>query len=244
MVVLGMGKLGGFELNAGSDVDLIFLNDTDAGGSEISLHDHFTRVGRRLTRTLEDVTEDGFVWRVDLRLRPEGSQGPIVNSVSAAERYYEAWGRTWERAALLRGRPMAGDLALGQRFHAEVVEPFVFRRVVDPSIATTLSRLVEQSRLELSGDADNDLKHGVGGLREAEFFVQALQLIWGGKEPTLRVQSMREGCSGFIRAVLPAIVRCTKSPEPIGCCVAPSTPCSGRRGCRLIRCRPATTFTV
>src|SRR5262249_37882102 len=97
-VVLGMGKLGGEELNAGSDVDLIYFYDTDDGGVEgvhgasITLHDFWTRVAKRLTSTLEAVTEDGFVWRVDLRLRPEGHSGPLVNSLCAAERYYESFG--------------------------------------------------------------------------------------------------------------------------------------------------------
>ncbi len=95
LVVFGMGKLGGEELNAGSDVDLIFVYDTDDGAGESNLHDHWTRVVRRLVATLETPSEDGFVWRVDLRLRPEGSSGPLVNSMAATERYYETWGRLW-----------------------------------------------------------------------------------------------------------------------------------------------------
>jgi hypothetical protein len=115
-VVLGMGKLGGLELNPGSDVDLVYFYDTDDGGivppgadepspEAVSLHEYWTRVARRLTATLEEPTSDGFVWRVDLRLRPEGGRGPLVNSVAAALRYYESFGRLWERAALLRARP-------------------------------------------------------------------------------------------------------------------------------------------
>lgn len=191
IVCLGMGKLGGHELNAGSDVDVIFVYDSDDGGAgELSLHDFWTRVVRRACALIENPTADGLVWRVDLRLRPEGSQGPIVNSVIAAERYYETWGRLWERAALLRARPIAGDLELGAELERQVISPFVFRREVDPAIALSLAALVEQSRAELSSSPERDLKLGHGGIREAEFFVQSLQLVWGGREPSLRVPSM------------------------------------------------------
>lgn len=187
LAVFGMGKLGGEELNAGSDIDLILIYDTDDGAAgTATLHEYWTHAARRAVSTIETPTEDGFVWRVDLRLRPEGSQGPIVYSWAAAERYYETWGRLWERAALLRARPVAGDLDFGAAFGREVVQPFVFRRNVDPSIATSLAELVQQSRTELHADAVRDLKLGRGGIREAEFFVQALQLIWGGREPSLR----------------------------------------------------------
>jgi glutamate-ammonia-ligase adenylyltransferase len=192
-VVLGMGKLGGEELNAGSDVDLVFVYDTDdgearpraAGREPKSLHDVWTRVARRLTATLEDVTSDGFVWRVDLRLRPEGKRGPIVNSMAAVERYYETFGRLWERAALLRARPVAGDLAFGDEVLAALA-PFVWRRRVDPTIAGEMALLTERARAELSHDVGRDVKLGPGGIREAEFFVQTLQLVWGGREPSVR----------------------------------------------------------
>jgi glutamate-ammonia-ligase adenylyltransferase len=188
IAVLGMGKLGGQELNAGSDVDVILIYDTDDGAAgEATLHQYWTHVARRLVHTIETPTEDGIVWRVDLRLRPEGSQGPLVYSWAAAERYYETWGRLWERAALLRARPIAGDLELGDALGREVIAPFVYRRLVDPGIATALAELVQRSRAELKVDLARDLKLGTGGIREAEFFVQALQLIWGGREPSLRV---------------------------------------------------------
>ena len=185
--VLGMGKLGGLELNAGSDIDLCFLYDTDDGGNETSLHEHWSLVGQRVAQNIELPTDDGSAWRVDLRLRPEGSRGAISNSFAASERYYETWGRLWERSALVRARPVAGDLELGTRFLSEVVSPFVYRREVDPSIANSLAELLTRTRIELRVDTDRDLKLGVGGIREAEFFVQALQLIWGGRERSLRV---------------------------------------------------------
>lgn len=190
--VLGMGKLGGRELNCGSDVDLLPFYETDDGEvvkdgkpTEQTLHEHFTRITQRFTAMLEDVTEDGLCWRVDLRLRPEGSRGPLVNALAAAERYYETWGRTWERAALVRARPVAGDPELGERI-IEALSPFVWRKAIDPKIAAEMSSLVVRARKELSEDPERDLKLGVGGIREAEFFVQSLQLIWGGRDPSLR----------------------------------------------------------
>lgn len=193
--VLGMGKLGGRELNAGSDVDLIFAYDTDdgvaAGGTSpdrISLHEYWSRVARRVSSLLDEVTADGFVWRVDLRLRPEGGRGPLVNATSAMLRYYETWGRTWERAVLLRAAPVAGDRELGNALLRELAS-FVFRRGVDPSVAAQLMELVTRARVELAFDRERDLKLGAGGIRDLETFVQALQLIWGGQDSSLQVRS-------------------------------------------------------
>lgn len=190
--VLGMGKLGGRELNCGSDVDLLPFYETDEGevvkdgvAVEQSLHEHFARITQRFTATLEDVTDEGMCWRVDLRLRPEGSRGPLVNALAAAERYYETWGRTWERAALVRARPVAGHPGFGVRV-IEALAPFVWRKAIDPRIAREMAQLVQRARLELSEDPERDLKLGTGGIREAEFFVQSLQLVWGGREPSLR----------------------------------------------------------
>ncbi|MCU0693800.1 MAG: bifunctional [glutamate--ammonia ligase]-adenylyl-L-tyrosine phosphorylase/[glutamate--ammonia-ligase] adenylyltransferase, partial [Polyangiaceae bacterium] len=195
--VLGMGKLGGRELNVGSDVDLIFVYDTDDGevrrpGSDAgSLHEFWSRVARRLVALLDDVTDEGFVWRVDLRLRPEGTRGALVNSVAAMLRYYEAWGRQWERAVLLRSTPVAGDIELGANLLHEL-EPFVFRRRVDPTLADTMIELANRARVELSHGGERDLKLGEGGIREVELFVQALQLIWGGVHAGIRVKSTLE----------------------------------------------------
>ncbi|HTA90941.1 MAG TPA: bifunctional [glutamate--ammonia ligase]-adenylyl-L-tyrosine phosphorylase/[glutamate--ammonia-ligase] adenylyltransferase [Polyangiaceae bacterium] len=187
LVMLGVGKLGGRELNAGSDVDVVFVYDTDEGASRVSLHEHFSRVVQRAVATIGTPSADGLIWRVDLRLRPEGASGPIVNSVAATERYYETWGRLWERAALLRAQPSAGDWELGRVLTREVLTPFVYRSTVDPTIAEALTELVQRSRNELSPAPERDLKLGPGGIREAEFFVQTLQLVWGGREPALRV---------------------------------------------------------
>ncbi|HEX6277421.1 MAG TPA: bifunctional [glutamate--ammonia ligase]-adenylyl-L-tyrosine phosphorylase/[glutamate--ammonia-ligase] adenylyltransferase, partial [Polyangiaceae bacterium] len=192
LVVFGMGKLGGLELNAGSDVDVVFVYDTDDGESAVSLHEHWTHVVRRAVETLETPSEDGLVWRVDLRLRPEGSQGAIANSVDATERYYVTYGRLWERAALVRSRAAAGDLALGALLEREVIQPFVYRRSVDTTLPSALVELVERQRDELSSHPERDLKLGIGGIREAETFVQALQLVWGGAEPSVRAKNTHD----------------------------------------------------
>jgi glutamate-ammonia-ligase adenylyltransferase len=194
LVALGMGKLGGGELNLGSDVDLCFFYGTDegtVGDGDTSIHELYTRVVSRTVQALSELTEDGFCFRVDLRLRPEGSRGPLVNSLASAERYYEAWGRTWERAALLRAHPIAGDHAFGQQL-LETLAPFVFRRSVDPSIAREMGEMLRRTRREQRVDGDRDVKLGRGGIREAEFFVQTLQLVWGGKHPELRVRGTME----------------------------------------------------
>ncbi|MFO0663416.1 MAG: hypothetical protein U0174_05665 [Polyangiaceae bacterium] len=188
LAILGMGKLGGSELNPGSDVDLVLFYETDGGACDKSgaaPGEYFARACQRLCTLLESPTEDGIVWPVDLRLRPEGKRGPLAVSAARAEQYYEAWGRTWERAALLRARPVAGDLELGARILG-ALSPFVWRRTVAPSLADELRALVERGRAELSEDPARDVKHGPGGIREAEFFVQSLQLIWGGLHKDLR----------------------------------------------------------
>jgi glutamate-ammonia-ligase adenylyltransferase len=193
-VVLGMGKLGGHELNAGSDVDLIYFYDSDEGsatppdgGEPLTLHEYWSRVARRLTANLDAATAEGVAWRVDLRLRPEGSRGAIANSLPAAERYYETFGRLWERVAFLRARPVAGDLALGRAVLNEL-SPFIYARHVGPAVASEIIKLAERARAELSDDPALDLKLGPGGIRDAELFVQSLQLIWGGKEPRVRAR--------------------------------------------------------
>ncbi len=192
VAVVGMGKLGGRELNAGSDIDLMLFYDTDdgfvrapRGDGAHTIHEHFTRVAQRFVATLDDATEDGVVWRVDLRLRPEGTRGPLVNALAAAERYYETWGRTWERAALVRARPIAGDLVFGARL-LEALTPFVWRKAVDPGVVDDISTMLARARAEAGDDCKDDLKIGPGGIREVEFFAQALQLVWGGREPRVR----------------------------------------------------------
>jgi len=193
--VIGLGKLGGSELNAGSDVDLMFVHEADegtVGDDTLRPFDAFTKIAQRLTATIDEHEEEGFCARVDLRLRPEGGSGPLTNSIASSAFYYETFGRGWERAALLRARAVAGDVDVGARMLREV-SPFVWRRVVDPAVAAEMMEMVRRSRVELSEAPARDLKLGPGGIREAEFFVQTLQLIWGGKDPSVRTTNTLEG---------------------------------------------------
>jgi glutamate-ammonia-ligase adenylyltransferase len=190
-VVFGMGKLGGEELNFSSDVDLVYLYETDAGAAgELSLHQFFSRLCERLTKVIAEVTDDGFVFRVDLRLRPEGSRGAICNSLAAAESYYESWGRPWERQAWVKARAVAGDLSLGDETLA-VLAPFIWPRSSGADVIKHVHELMTKIRAELS-DPD-DVKVGPGGIREIEFFVQALQMVHG------RATAVRE--RGTMRAL-------------------------------------------
>ena len=187
-----MGKLGGRELNFSSDIDLVYLFDggqsQSSGGPRGALGGAVfaTRMAELVTRVLSEVSDEGFVFRVDLRLRPEGQNGPIVNSLAAAIVYYESLGQTWERAAMLKARPVAGDLDLGWTF-LEEIRPFVYRRFLD---FTTVEEIEEMkakvdsrhSRARL----DRDVKLGPGGIREVEFIAQALQLVHGGRDRRLR----------------------------------------------------------
>jgi glutamate-ammonia-ligase adenylyltransferase len=191
--VLGMGKLGGVELNFSSDIDLIYLygsDDTDSAGGgrgHLSGGEFFTRLGEGVTRALHQGTAEGFVFRVDLRLRPEGANGPIVNSVANASGYYESWGQTWERAALLKARPVAGDRALGERFLRDLV-PFVYRRYLDFATIEDIKGMKAKvaSALATGRAKGLNVKLGRGGIREIEFVIQTLQLVNAGKDERIR----------------------------------------------------------
>jgi glutamate-ammonia-ligase adenylyltransferase len=188
--VIGMGKLGGEELNFSSDIDVIFLYESDAGAAgALSLHEFFSKAAERAVRAISDVTADGICFRVDLRLRPEGTQGPITNSLPALERYYETWGRPWERQAWIKARPVAGDRSLGDEA-VRLLEPFVWSRSAGAQAIAAVHDLMGRIRAELGSDGSDapqwDVKLGPGGIREIEFFAQALQLVHGGRNPALR----------------------------------------------------------
>ncbi len=191
-VVIALGKLGGRELNISSDVDLLMLYATDNGntiGNEagtITNHEFFVKLTSLFTRLLATVTDEGFVFRVDHELRPEGPQGALANSLDAAERYYEYFGRDWERQALIRARPVAGDLATGQAF-LDAVRPFVFRRSMTLADLAHLREM--KSAMERASNRRSecyDLKHGAGGIRDIEFLTQALIQLFGGTHPSVR----------------------------------------------------------
>jgi [glutamine synthetase] adenylyltransferase / [glutamine synthetase]-adenylyl-L-tyrosine phosphorylase len=189
-VVLGLGKLGGQELNYSSDIDLVFLYDEDGqstGPKVLSNAELFAKIGSEIVRLLANHTAMGMVYRVDMRLRPDGEQGALVRSLDATLGYYETRGRTWERQALIKCRPVAGDLALGQTF-LEAITPFVYRRYLGAAeIAEikALKRRIEQ-RTVTAGTAEIEVKTGHGGIRDVEFVVQFLQLLHGGEYPNVR----------------------------------------------------------
>ena len=195
LVVIGMGKLGGEELNFSSDVDVIYVYSSDQGEvAGLSLHEYFAKLCTQVTAALSEVTEGATVFRVDLRLRPEGSKGAIANSLAQLERYYETFGRPWERQAWIKARACAGDEALGAEVMA-TLRPFVFPRFVAPTVIDEVRDLNRRIKRELvrpsaasTAGGGFDLKNGEGGIREIEFFVQALQLIHAGKRPQLRLR--------------------------------------------------------
>ena len=175
-VVLGMGKLGGRELNLSSDIDLIYLY-RDNGDPE-----PFFKLAERVTKLLSSVTEDGFLYRVDLALRPGGSKSSIAVPIEGAIEHYFYWGDTWERAAMIKARPIAGDIALGDEFISEM-EPFVYKKFLDyQSIEELKDMKTKLDRLQKK----RDVKLGKGGIREIEFFIQALQLVNGGEVSGIR----------------------------------------------------------
>ncbi|MBF0370920.1 MAG: bifunctional [glutamate--ammonia ligase]-adenylyl-L-tyrosine phosphorylase/[glutamate--ammonia-ligase] adenylyltransferase [Magnetococcales bacterium] len=192
-VILGMGKLGGGELNFSSDVDLIFLYDLDEahtdGPRPISIKEFYTRLGRDLMKLMSEPTADGMVFRVDLRLRPEGESGDLCLSSRSAETYYESWGQTWERAAMIKARPVAGNLQMGETF-LKRIRPFVYRRYLDFAALDAIREMKRKidRHITQAEDYHTNIKLGYGGIREIEFFVQSLQLIHGGRKPQLRIR--------------------------------------------------------
>ncbi|HEU4665732.1 MAG TPA: bifunctional [glutamate--ammonia ligase]-adenylyl-L-tyrosine phosphorylase/[glutamate--ammonia-ligase] adenylyltransferase, partial [Dokdonella sp.] len=200
MVVLGLGKLGGGELNFSSDIDLVFAfaehGDSD-GPRVLDATAYYTRIGQALVALLADHSVDGYVFRVDLRLRPFGSAGRLALSFTAMEQYFQREGRDWERYAWIKARPVAGDRAGGARL-LEALRPFVYRRYLDYTAFAGLREMKALIDAEVARkDLADHLKLGPGGIREIEFIVQLVQLIRGGREPTLRA-----------RGLLPALAAC------------------------------------
>ncbi|WP_282365067.1 bifunctional [glutamate--ammonia ligase]-adenylyl-L-tyrosine phosphorylase/[glutamate--ammonia-ligase] adenylyltransferase [Pseudomonas sp. PS01297] len=211
MVILGMGKLGAVELNLSSDIDLIFAypegGETVGAKRPLDNQEFFIRLGQRLIKALDPMTVDGFVFRVDMRLRPYGSSGALVLSFNALEQYYQDQGRDWERYAMIKARVVAGDQVMGAQL-LEMLRPFVYRRYLDFSAIEalrTMKQLIQQE-VRRKGMADN-IKLGAGGIREVEFIAQAFQLIHGGRDlslqqrPLLKVLSILEG-QGYLPAAV------------------------------------------
>ncbi len=216
MVILGMGKLGAVELNLSSDIDLIFAypegGETEGVKRSLDNQEFFIRLGQRLIKALDPVTVDGFVFRVDMRLRPYGSAGALVLSFNALEQYYQDQGRDWERYAMIKARVVAGDQQAGAQL-LDMLRPFVYRRYLDFSAIEalrTMKQLIQQE-VRRKGMAEN-IKLGAGGIREVEFIAQAFQLIHGGRDlslqqrPLLKVLATLEG-QGYLPPAVIAELR-------------------------------------
>ena len=192
--ILSMGKLGGRELNYSSDIDLIYIYTSSQGETrvhegqiQISNHEFHTKLGQLITKTLHDITSEGNVFRVDLDLRPDGKSGDLVSSLTSCETYYESWGRTWERQALIKARVSAGSQALGAEFW-KMIRPFVYRRSLDFNAIEEIKSLKKKVDLNLKKNRQEKghIKLGFGGIREVEFIVQSYQLLFGGRDQSLR----------------------------------------------------------
>ncbi|MBI5438882.1 MAG: bifunctional [glutamate--ammonia ligase]-adenylyl-L-tyrosine phosphorylase/[glutamate--ammonia-ligase] adenylyltransferase [Nitrosomonadales bacterium] len=197
LLIVGMGKLGGSELNVSSDIDLIFIYPEDGetdGPRKLSNHEFFTRLGRRLSSIISELTADGYVFRVDMRLRPYGESGPLVSSFAALEEYLVSQGREWERYAWIKARvisPPESSETIAEL--ARLTQPFVFRKYLDFGAIGSMRKLHAQIRQEVQRrDRINNIKLGPGGIREIEFIAQVFQLIRGGRDAQLRIRPTQE----------------------------------------------------
>ena len=208
-VVLGMGKLGAWELNVSSDIDLIFTypesGNTVGGKKSCSNQEFFIRLGQRIIKSLDERTQLGFVFRVDMRLRPYGKSGPLAMNFDAMEEYFQTQGRDWERYAMVKARPVAGDLKAGEQLLA-ILRPFTYRKYIDFSAIESLREMKQMINREvLRTGTPEDVKKGEGGIREVEFIVQAFQLIRGGRDSQLQVTELKK--------VLPLLAEMQLLPE-------------------------------
>lgn len=207
--ILALGKLGGRELNFSSDVDLVFVYGASSDAEDLARNAALTPFVRAFKGGLERPAADGFGYRVDLDLRPEGAHGALVNSVDAALSYYEGFGHEWERQAMIRLRAVAGDRVAAESF-LRGITPFVFRRLIDPGVPRSVRAMklrIEEERRRAGRDLEIELKEGPGGIRDVEFFVQSFQLLLGGRERSLR--------SGSVLEVLATLGRLKALPESV-----------------------------
>ncbi|MGI9278486.1 MAG: bifunctional [glutamate--ammonia ligase]-adenylyl-L-tyrosine phosphorylase/[glutamate--ammonia-ligase] adenylyltransferase [Endozoicomonas sp.] len=194
MIVLGMGKLGAHELNLSSDIDLMFTypykGETVGGARSLDNQEFFIRLGQRLIQVLDSQTADGFVFRVDMRLRPYGTSGALTMSFSAMEQYYQDQGRDWERYAMIKARAIAGDIHEGQNL-LSTLKPFTYRRYIDFSAISALRDMKTLIQREVKRKGMNgNIKLGPGGIREIEFIAQSFQLIHGGRDRSLQEKGL------------------------------------------------------
>ncbi|KDB46858.1 glutamine-synthetase adenylyltransferase [Glaesserella parasuis HPS9] len=196
LLILGMGKLGGRELNFSSDIDLIFtypdIGETVGGRKPMENSKFFTRLGQRLIRALDEITLDGFVYRTDMRLRPFGNSGALVLSFTAMEDYYQEQGRDWERYAMIKAKILGEDLTnINHKYLKQMLRPFVYRRYLDFSAIQSLREMKQKiSREVLRRGLVDNIKLGAGGIREVEFIVQTFQMMRGGRDKILQQRSL------------------------------------------------------
>lgn len=206
--VIGLGKLGGRELNLGSDVDLLFIRDgegeTTGGRRSIPAAEYYSHLSRMLIRLMSERTQHGLVWPMDMRLRPGGDGAAICMNLDATVAWYQEYGQTWERAMLIKARPVAGDLQLGEAFITGI-SPFIYRRYLDYTSVAALADM--KRRIDVQAGACGiipgfDVKRGKGGIREIEFVIQSMQLLNGGRNPELRIQASMPALSKLAEAGL------------------------------------------
>ncbi len=195
--IIAMGKLGGRELNFSSDIDLMFVYDSEGqtrGGNQGSIdnHEFFLNLAQSICDILTKPTPEGFLYRVDTRLRPEGSKGALAVSLMTVEIYYHTYGQNWERQALLKARPVAGDETIGERF-MKIITPFTYRKYVDEVEIAEVLRTIDHMRnqslqaIKTPEQRKTNFKNGYGGIRDIEFFVQAVQMLYGGQYPEIKL---------------------------------------------------------
>jgi [glutamine synthetase] adenylyltransferase / [glutamine synthetase]-adenylyl-L-tyrosine phosphorylase len=197
--ILALGKLGGGELNHSSDVDLLFLyNEEGQLSPHFSYHEFFNRLGKKILETFSTPHPEGSLFRVDLRLRPEGSAGPLARSLESMENYYAGFGETWERLALIKARGIGGSRELAYEFLRQH-QPFIYPKSPTPDLLDEIANIKQRIERDMVGPdkLERDVKLGVGGIREAEFVVQALQLIHGAHHPFLQEPSMLKALRGL-----------------------------------------------
>lgn len=203
LVVFGLGKLGGGELNFSSDIDLVYGYREEGqsdGARSLPAETYFMRLGQQLAKLLDEVTAEGFCHRVDLRLRPYGNAGRLAWSFNALEQYFQREGRDWERYAWQKARPVAGDIAAGEAF-LQQIKPFIYRRYLDFGALQGLREMKALIRADVARkERADDIKRGTGGIREIEFLVQALQLIRAGRETALQCRGLLPSLAALIHA--------------------------------------------